>query len=98
MNSYNMNREKELKEFAAFAERKFTYHQEELEETYLNRKLHARDLRKAYLAHRQILEMELLDKMDELLTKDTAYLGPSLGRIKDAYIDRLSSQTILNSK
>jgi hypothetical protein len=34
----------------------------------------------------------LLDKMDELLTKETAYLGPSLSHIKDVYIERLRRQ------
>ena len=83
------NSQKALEEFKEFAEEKFVNHREELETTYLNRKVDANDLRHAYLSHQQILEMELLDKIDELLTNETAYLGPSLSNIKDDYVNKL---------
>ena len=83
--------QKELKEFTKFAEEKFINHKEELETTYQNRNVPSRDLQQAYLNHQQILEMELLDKIDELLTKETAYLGPLLSDIKDDYVNKLKA-------
>ena len=83
------NSQNALDEFKEFAEEKLVNHREELETTYQNRKVDENDLRYAYLSHQQILEMELLDKMDELLTKETAYLGPSLSDIKDDYVNKL---------
>jgi hypothetical protein len=83
------NSQNALEEFKEFAEEKLVNHREELETTYQNQKVNAGDLRHAYLGHQQILEMELLDKIDELLTKETAYLGPSLSDIKDDYVNKL---------
>ena len=83
------NSQRALDEFKEFAEEKLVNHREELETTYQNRKIDENDLRHAYLSHQQILEMELLDKIDELLTNETAYLGPSLSDIKDDYVNRL---------
>lgn len=84
--------QKQLQEFAEFAKSKFINHCEELQTTYQNRKVHPHDLQQAYLNHQQILEMELQDKIDELLTKENAYLGPSLNNIKDDYIDKLKQR------
>jgi hypothetical protein len=83
------SQKKALEEFKEFAEEKFISHREELDITYQNQKVDANDLRHAYLGHQQILEMELLDKIDELLTKETAYLGPSLSDIKNDYVNKL---------
>lgn len=88
------NSQNALKEFKEFAEGKLVNHREELETTYQNRKVDENDLRHAYLSHQQILEMELLDKIDELLTKETAYLGPSLSNIKDDYVNKLKHKEI----
>lgn len=86
------NYQKEVEEFKKFAEEKLMNHKEELEITYQNRKVDANDLRHAYVSHQQILEMELLDKIDQLLTKDTAHLGPSLTDIKDDYVNKFKLQ------
>lgn len=83
------NSQKALDEFKEFAKEKFVNHRQELETTYQNRNVEANDLRHAYLSHQQILEMELLDKIDELLTSETAYLGPFLKDIKDDYVKKL---------
>ncbi len=88
------NSQKALDEFKEFAEQKLVNHREELETTYQNRKVDKNDLRHAYLSHQQILEMELLDKIDELLTNETAYLGPSLSDIKDDYVNKLKHEGI----
>ena len=88
------NSQNALKEFKEFAEGKLVNHREELETTYQNRKVDENDLRHAYLSHQQILEMDLLDKIDELLTKETAYLGPSLSNIKDDYVNKLKHKDI----
>lgn len=89
------NSQNALKEFKEFAEEKLVNHREELETTYQNQKVNPSDLRHAYLGHQQILEMELLDKIDELLTKETAYLGPSLSDIKNDYVNKLKHKNIL---
>jgi hypothetical protein len=86
------NPQKQLQQFAEFAKSKFVNHREELQTTYQNREVHPNDLLHAYLNHQQILEMELQDKIDELLTKENAHLGPSLNNIKDDYIHKLKAE------
>jgi hypothetical protein len=84
----------ELKEFMEFAQDKFMNHKEELEICYQCRRIASNDLRHAYLSHQQILEMELLDKIDELLTIENVFLKPMLYSIKDKYIEKLKQESI----
>jgi hypothetical protein len=81
--------QKALEEFKEFAERRLINHEEELATTYQNVKVDENDLRHADHSHQQILEMELVDKIDELLTHETAHLGPFLSDVKDYYIKKL---------
>jgi len=85
------NHQKQLREFEEFAKSKFVNHNEELRTTYQNLRVHPNDLKQAYQAHQQILEMELQDKIDELLTKENAFLGPVLNDIKDDYVNQLKA-------
>jgi hypothetical protein len=81
--------QKALEEFKEFAERRLMNHEVELATTNQSLKGAENDLRRADHSHQQILEMELLDKIDELLTHETAYLGPFLSDVKDYYIKKL---------
>lgn len=83
------NSQKALEAFKEFAEKKLVNHRGELATINQNRKVGENDVRHAYLSHQQILEMELLDKMDELLTNETAHLGPFFRDVKDYYINKL---------
>jgi len=85
------NHQKHLREFEEFAKSKFIDHSEELRATYQNVRVHPHDLQLAYLAHQQILEIELQDKIDELLTRGNVFLGRSLTDIKDDYINKLKA-------
>ena len=64
------NLRKRLLELEEFAKNRLVNGNEELQTTYLGRRIHPRD--------QQIPEMELQDKIEELLSKENAYKRESL--------------------
>lgn len=87
-NNKAQNREL-LQDFAEFAKRNLLHYSDEVETIYQNEKVQQDDFRHACQKHQQILEMELHDKIDEMLTIENAYLGPLFNAIKDDYIQKL---------
>jgi AAA+ ATPase superfamily predicted ATPase len=85
--------QKHLREFEEFAKSRFVDHSEELRTTYQNARVHPHDLRLAYLAHQQILEIELQDKIDELLKGENVSLRTMLNGIKDRYLEKLKKES-----
>jgi hypothetical protein len=88
-NNSGYNRDKQLRDFVEFAERKFVNYSDEVETIYQNEKVEPDEVLHAYQKHQQILEMELHDRIDEVLTTENAYLGPLFNDIKDNYIQKI---------
>jgi hypothetical protein len=88
------NHQRQLQEFEEFAENKFIDHSVEA----FQQRVPMHDSQQTYPSSQQILEMELHDKIDEMLTTDNAHLGPSLNRIKDDYVSKIRAVESANAR
>lgn len=82
-----------LDEFTDFAKQKVSIHTKELGDQNHKLKITSEVIEKSFHHHEQILKRELEKKIDELSTRDRTLLKPSLGILKDYYLDIFRSRT-----
>lgn len=83
---------KRIEEFRQFANDKLKTHQDELHTRYENEKIDSATLEQGYEQHRNILQKELAEKIDILLSGDeNPWLQAELKRLGETYIEQLSA-------
>lgn len=87
MKNYN----KEIEEFKFFAHSKLKTHKTELQTRYGNEQIDPETLEKGYEEHRKILEQELREKTDVVLSgEENSRLKDELNNISSDIIKQLS--------
>lgn len=81
-----------INEFKTFSEDRLHNHTAELDTRYQNRSIPDPELKEAYYQHRQILERELSDKIEELTGKGNGFLKGELIEVKDKTISKLTER------
>ena len=86
----------QIEVFRDFAKNELKNHKCELETRSQNRELASDDLmQEAYSKHRQVLENELSEKMEELISEDNRFLRPALEEIREKYVGKLKPSLVL---
>ena len=84
------NKNQAVPQFEQFAEERLKNHLAELATSYENEKLDKEVLQQAYQAHREILNKELVEKIQSLLSSEShSGLKEDLEHIKDTYLSKL---------
>lgn len=84
------NTAQQIEIFREFAKKELRNHAFELETHYQNRELASNDLKEqAYKEHRQLLEKQLADKIEGLLTENNQFLRPALIELKERFVAKL---------